>query len=222
MISALTDGRGARMLYEFVSTLHSSFRGIYDTMDQAKSAAPRGTLLGYDNPQAAHLYRDQIVVRPGDYAAVLWLGKVLADGSKVFDIGGNIGIAFYAFQKYLAYPPHLRWVVYDVPAVLAAGNEFKTGRSSAGLEFITSLDSCQGSDIILAAGSLQYIDCSLAEILAPVSKRPKHLLITRTPLYNGPSYCTLQNIGPSVCPYRVFNANEFIQSICRQIGRAHV
>ncbi len=212
--SGLTPERGARAVYEFVSTLHSPFHGIYLTMDQARAAAPKSKPLGYDNPETARLYQDEIIVRPGDYPAVLWLGKVLAESSRVFDIGGNIGISFFAFQKYITYPPNIRWIVYDVPAVIAAGEELAKNRPSAGLEFTTGLDDCPCSDIVLAAGSLQYIDWSLAEVLAKLPTRPRHLLINRTPLYNGPSYCTLQRVGPAVCPYRVFNRSEFLQSIC--------
>jgi putative methyltransferase (TIGR04325 family) len=203
----------ARALYEFASTFHSNFRGIYDTMDQARAAAPRSKPLGYDNSQAARMYSDAILVRPGDYPTVLWLGKALTECSQVFDIGGNIGISFYAYQKYLSYPRNLRWIVYDVPAVIEAGNEFAKERPSSGLTFTASLEQCPGSDIILAAGSLQYIDWNLSEMLAKFVKQPRHLLISRTPFYQGPSYCTLQNIGPSVCPYRIFNRDEFVQSI---------
>jgi putative methyltransferase (TIGR04325 family) len=206
--------RPLRAAYEFGSTLHSNFRGVYDTMDQARAAVPRSKPLGYDNPQAAQMYSDAILVRPGDYPTVLWLGKALTEGSKVFDIGGNIGISFYAYQKYLSYPRHLRWIVYDVPAVIAAGNDFARGRPSCGLTFTASLDECKGSDVILAAGSLQYIDWDLSRILPKFVMLPKHLLISRTPFYAGPSYFTLQNIGPSICPYRIFNRDEFVQSIC--------
>ena len=44
---------------------------------------------------------------------------------------------------------------------------------------------------------------------------PRHLLVNNTPIYDGEAYITLQNMGISYVPYRVFNRAEFVRSLER-------
>jgi putative methyltransferase (TIGR04325 family) len=39
---------------------------------------------------------------------------------------------------------------------------------------------------------------------------PQHILFNKLPLTTGHAYWTLQNFGPAICPYRVFNEKEFL------------
>src|SRR5690606_19469725 len=86
-------------------------RGVYDTYAQACQAAPPSLPLGYDNAGAAALYRDRIErVFPSDYPAMLWLEKAFAQGVRhVFDLGGHVGVSYYAYQRYLRYPEGISW-----------------------------------------------------------------------------------------------------------------
>jgi putative methyltransferase (TIGR04325 family) len=42
---------------------------------------------------------------------------------------------------------------------------------------------------------------------------PRHVLINRLPLDDGPAFVTLQNAGSAFCPMYVFNYDEFIDSL---------
>jgi putative methyltransferase (TIGR04325 family) len=213
ILRALLQDRMLRTVHDFIIALASPFRGVYPSMEAARAAAPRARTFGYDNQQAAEMYRECLQPRWGDYALIYWLGRVIGPGSKLLDIGGNIGLIFYAFEKYVSYPPDFKWVVYDLPASIEAGKKFMAERPRPNLAFTARLEDCPHPDIILASGAMQYIDWELADFLATLSPRPKNILINKLPAYQGPSFVTLQDIGPSIVAYRVFNGPAFIQSM---------
>jgi hypothetical protein len=108
-------------------------RGVFDTRDQAEAEAPRTGPLGYDHVEAAEMYRDRLErVYPSDYAMMLWLQKAFNEGArKVLDLGGHIGIAYYAYQRLIPFPPDVSWRVHDVPAVMESGRPTFSSRRVA-------------------------------------------------------------------------------------------
>ncbi|HLN02609.1 MAG TPA: methyltransferase, TIGR04325 family [Bryobacteraceae bacterium] len=202
-----------RAANDFILALGSPFRGLFQTMEQAEAAAPRSRKFGYDNRQAAELYQQCLAPRWGDYALIYWLSRLIQGGSELLDIGGNIGVVFYAFEKYLCYPSDFKWVVYDLPASVEAGKRFVKDHPREALVFTTRLGDCPNPAILLASGALQYIDRPLSDMLASFSSPPKHVLVNKLPVSDGPPFVTLQDIGPSVCPYRAFNRAEFTASL---------
>ena len=71
----------------------------------------------------------------------------------------------------------------------------------------------EGADIVFSAGLLRYIEQpDLADMISSFKLKPKHILINITPVYEGPSLITLQNVGAASCPYRIFTWQEFISS----------
>lgn len=212
-IAALAHSRIVRAANDFMVGFASPFHGLFHTMEHAKAAAPRTRTFGYDNRQSAELYQHCLTPRWGDYALIYWLSQIIEDGSELLDVGGNVGIAFYAFEKYLRYPPDFKWIVYDLPASIEAGKRLVKERPREALAFTTSLEECPNPAILLASGALQYIDCPLSEMLESFSSLPKHVLINKLPAYEGSQFVTLQDIGPSICPYRVFNRTDFVASL---------
>jgi putative methyltransferase (TIGR04325 family) len=207
----------ATSIHEFVRSFGSNCSGVYPDMQSAQAAAPAHRVFGYDIPEAAELYLDCFEPHWGDYAIIVWLQQVIRPRTTLFDLGGNIGQAFYAFEKYICYPDSFRWIVHDLPASVEAGKRFLKGRPRDHLEFTASLEPFLTSDILLASGSLQYLDWSLPEKLAAVVAPPRHVLINKLPAYDGPEYVTLQDIGPSIVAYRVFNKAAFLAAM-RQAG----
>lgn len=90
-------------------------RGIYASYEEARQHIPQTAPAGYDNADAEiHLDRTDLVW-PSDYPAMLWLSKAFAGGStSVFDMGGNVGVSYYSFARFLEYPANLRWLVCEV------------------------------------------------------------------------------------------------------------
>lgn len=192
------------------------FRGVFSTFEEAALSAPNSRPTGYDNADAASMYVERSKkIYPTDYPVMFWLQKLLADGcANCFDLGGHIGVSYYAYRKYLTYPRTLRWTVHDVPAVMAQGRHWASENDRDGcLSFSDDFDAVSGVDVLMAQGSLQYLPDTLADRLAKLSVRPSHILLNLTPLHNTHSYFTLQSIGTAFCPYRITAKFDFIESM---------
>jgi putative methyltransferase (TIGR04325 family) len=162
------------------------------------------------------MYRERLSrVYPSDYPVLFWMHSIWSDVRRVFDLGGHVGIAFYAYQRYLRYPEDLRWTVLDVPSVLEQGRRLAAERRESRVFFTGDLESADGADILLAAGSLQFIEEPLHSMISRVRRRPRHVIVNRTPMYHGDAFVTLHNNGTAICPYGVFNYSEFVGSMDR-------
>ncbi|WP_454829097.1 methyltransferase, TIGR04325 family [Pseudoxanthomonas wuyuanensis] len=186
------------------------YYGIFASHAQAQEQAQRfssGALpCSYDVEAAGRLYRAQLHrLRICDYAAMFWLERALADGARrIFDLGGHIGLAYYAFGRYLDLPEDLDWCVHDVPRVMAAGQQWAQQHDGRGsLRFSADALEADGSDLLISSGALQYLDYSLPELLARLRRPPPGVLFNLTPMHPLESYFTLQNLGIAVCPYRI-------------------
>ena len=151
-------------------------------------------------------------VQFGDYPILYWLREAFADGRSVLEIGGHLGEAYYGFSTVVKYPDDLTWTVMDVPSIAKAGTELAVNEKRTNIRFISTLETTRGADIVLSTGTLQYLETDLSDAVARMQTRPKHILINFIPVYDGPSFVTIQNIGTAYCAYRVFNRKEFVQS----------
>jgi putative methyltransferase (TIGR04325 family) len=196
-------------------------RGVYRTFAEARAAAPRRTLVGYDQPvihdaesvAQATARSDVGALNPRDYPVLFWLRPLLRGNSTVFNLGGNVGLEYYAYRAKLDFPAGLSWVVCEVPEVVRAGRELADTREAPGLAFTTRFEDANGSDVLLTCGTLQYIEDDLALLLRRLERRPPHVLVNRVPLYEGETFVTLQNLGYAVTPYRIQNRRELVDGM---------
>lgn len=206
-------------LHRFNSiTAHTRrFHGIYPDFASALRDIPAGRLVGYDNEASAEwLAEERLRIVPLDYPVLFWLNKLLPGARMLFDFGGNVGISYFGFRKYLQYPATLTWQVMDVPAVVAAGERISRAEGVDQLRFTTSLDELPQADILLAAGSLHFIERPF-EVLASVPALPAHVLLNKVPVRDLPAAVTLHNMGSALCPYHLFNRAEFLEGF-RSLG----
>ncbi|MDB5068411.1 MAG: hypothetical protein JWM18_4845 [Chloroflexi bacterium] len=205
---------------EFAERL-GAFRGVYGSFDEAYRSAPAGRPTGYDVDGVAEqeILRSRVArVFPYDYPVLFWLRPLLAAGVAVFDLGGHVGVHFHAYGRLLEFPPGLRWVVCEMPAVVEAGRRLVAERDAHGLSFTTSTAEADGADVLLASGVLQYVEGPpLAELLAGLSEPPRHLLINKLPLTDGEPFVTLQHAGIHFPAVRVSNREAFVDSL-RAVG----
>lgn len=186
--------------------------GTFASFDEAMKAAPATLHAGYR--EAPDRYRHKLdALEPSDYPVLFWMGKLLGEARSVVDLGGNVGVTYHAFRRYLRYPEELRWTVVDLPAVLAEGRSVASSRPSGGLQFAAALREVEHSEIFLASGSLQFIAGTMADHLAQLRERPTHLVLNKLPLHEGATVVTLQNTGDSFAPCWLYNARELISSI---------
>ncbi|MDO4682623.1 MAG: methyltransferase, TIGR04325 family [Lautropia sp.] len=191
------------------------FRGVFGSFAEAVASAPKTAPLSYDNPVSARMYLERLFVDDFDYPALFWLGESLREGMRsIVDVGGAVGIKYFAFENHLRYPEDLRWTVVDVPAVVVEGRRFAAERGvGERLGFSADLAVADGVDVFYASGALQYLDRSLPEILATYQRGPRRLLINTTPIHDRHAFFTLNSIGTAYCGYRVEARQAFIQGI---------
>ncbi len=186
------------------------FRGVFPDFASARASAPATKPIGYDNNASAWRLEGELrQVLPTDFPVMFWLQKLIQEQSVVFDFGGNVGISFFNFKPYLVYPEGMRWVVCDVPAVAAAGALIARDRGASQLTFVTDPEGVSKADIYLASGVFQYVEDPFRS-LREATRRPRHVLVNRTPVLDVGSAVTLQSIGTSFCPYYLFNRKEFL------------
>lgn len=204
-------------LYErrFASASRANlFRGVYRDFADARAHTPNTKPAGYDHPAAAAMYRDRMqTLAASDYPALHWVGQLAAKVDSLFDFGGHVGVLYYAFSARAALPKTLRWTVYDVPEVAAAGRQLAASHAKPALHFTSTLADASGCDLFLASGSLQYVEQPLAQMLERLDRLPKRLLINLTPLHAQHQFVTLQNIGTAFCPYLIQQRDAFIGSL---------
>lgn len=210
------EARFGRRFFTHTSLMKNLYLGVFDTFAEALASVPVQRMTGYDNAASADLYRERTRrIFINDYPSLFWLSKMFdAGGHSVFDLGGHIGLAYYAYQRYLRYPQNLRWCVRDVAAVNEAGREWAGEHDlRRQLSFTDQPADADGVDILFAAGSLQYLDYTLADMLRPLQQLPRYLLLNSVPIHINTSYFTVQNMGTACCPYRVTAEREFVDGL---------
>ena len=193
------------------------FYGLYPDFASAIREVPPYWIQGYDNEQTADRNaHERLQICAFDYPIMFWLQRLLPECRLLFDFGGNVGISYFGYRKYLQYPASLTWLIYEVPAVAALGARIAAEEGAHQLRFTTELDELQRADILLAAGSLHFVDKPF-ELLRSVATPPRHVLLNKVPLRDRPAAVTLHNMGTALCPYHLFNRSEFLGSF-RSLG----
>jgi putative methyltransferase (TIGR04325 family) len=195
------------------------FQGVFGDFEEALRNSPRHVPTGYDVPETADYYGDRLDrVLHDDYPALFWLARAF-DGApgrcRLVEIGGHVGLAYYGFEKHVAYPEGLEWVIVDVPSVTAAGQRLAQSRGRTNLSFANDLSEVsQGVDILFAAGSLQYVPPpAFPERVRAMVPLPAHILINKTPVTEGDTFVTLQDIGVAHCAYRVCSRRDLVDPL---------
>jgi putative methyltransferase (TIGR04325 family) len=192
----------------------NAFNGVYPDFATATAAIRPDRQIGYDHEGPAAMYRERAQqVYPSDYPVLYWMRRILEPGSSVFDLGGHVGVSFYAYERYLGYPEGLHWTVSDVPSVTQAGVELAKENGRSELSFTNDPSDANGFDVLLASGVLQYLEPRLDDILGSLSEKPRHLILNLTPLHAEHDFVTLNNIGHSICPYRVQCRSRLVDRI---------
>jgi len=195
-------------------------RGVYKSFAEAEAAAPPSVRCGYnqegigqtDSVAWVTARSDIGEMERSDYPVLFWLTPLLQEGTVVFNLGGNVGLEYYAYRQRTPFPDRLRWIVCEIPEIVKAGEAIAAARD-ADLEFTTRFEDASGSDVLLTCGTLQYLPVPLADMVAGLSNRPSKILINRVPLSEQDTFVTLQNLGYSVTPYRIQNRRELIEQL---------
>jgi putative methyltransferase (TIGR04325 family) len=189
------------------------FDGIFPSFAAAEAAIPAGRSSGYDNCASAERNIDEWrVVYPSDYPVMFWLAKLMPECKLLFDWGGNVGLKYFAYDEYFQYPEPLIWLVADVPAVVDVGRAIARREGTRSLQFTSTLDELPRADVLLAAGSLHFIDDPFGQLHA-LTKLPPHFILSKVPTHAAASAWTLNNMGTAMCPYHLFNRDELVRTV---------
>lgn len=187
------------------------FVGVYSGYPEALKAIPAQRSAGWDHEAVAGIWVDEIApMQPSSYAVFLWIDRLLGPGQTLVDFGGSIGLGYFAYQRFRKLPDGSRWVVAEVPAIAEQGRRVAEREHAAALSFVTRLEDAPRADLLLSAGALQYMEESVPGLLERLGSKPRHLIFNKLPLTEAEGYWTLQNFGPAVSPYRVYNEREFL------------
>ena len=201
--------------WRFARGWQGSCFGVFADFAAANGAAPGNKPLGFDCPEYAAEFQDRLArVFSYDYPILFWLAPLLRENIQIFDLGGHVGMHFYVYSKYLSFPRRLGWTVCDLPEITRRGEDLARQRGASGLSFTNRLEAAESCDILIAAGSLQYIESpSLSVLLSGLTSKPRHLILNKVPLYDGKQFVTLQNGGAAFHPQYIFNRREFVDSL---------
>lgn len=202
------------------ATLQHAFHGVFDSFAEAEAAAPSSKPSSYDNDASAKMYVGWHDVADHDYPALHWLHDWVRRRrcAVIADLGGSTGIKFRAFDPVLDLAPEVRWLVVEVPAVVALGRRLAQEEGIAHrLQFTASFEEASGCDVLLASGSLQYLPQSLPELLGGLDRLPARVIVNTTPVHPDRGFFTLNSIGTAVCPYRVSARGELVDQM-RALG----
>lgn len=191
-----------------------SYHGVYASFEEARAELPASNEFDQDSLAEEYLNVRMNQVFAYDYPVMWWLQQAFASGARrVLDIGGSVGVHFYAYARYMAMPEDLSWCVVEVPAMANIGREEAHKRGAGALSFITDIAQASACDIVISAGALQFFEYRRpTELLATDRLQPTHVLLNKLPLYEGPDFVTAQNIGDGCyAPFHVHNRGGFIE-----------
>lgn len=204
------------------STDLNLFRGLFKSFEEAAAAAavPAVKPVGYDNEGPALMYSERTIqIYVSDYPVLYWLSKLFSEGcTRVFDVGGHIGVGYYAYQKYIQFPSEIQWCVFDVPAVVRRGQDLAIAWDKLNRLTLTSeFNKAEDSEVIFASGSIQYLPTTLKDLLSGLQRKPKYLVVNLLPIHSRETYYTVQTIGSAFCPYRIESHFSFTRGLA-EIG----
>jgi putative methyltransferase (TIGR04325 family) len=149
-------------------------------------------------------------IRTSDYPPLYWLNRIRP--KVLFDLGGSVGNLYYLYQDYLDSKPS--WIVYDLPEIVERGKALAIDRNTQNLSFSTNLSAGKDCDVLLASGSLQFWEESMAWLLNAMGSKPRHIIINRTLLTEQkPSFVILQYIADAALPKMIRNRGELIAEL---------
>ncbi|PNG48965.1 MULTISPECIES: methyltransferase, TIGR04325 family [unclassified Variovorax] len=198
---------------------HGFYFGLFDSFEAARAWLPKNPEFGQDALATEYVDVRTKKVFAYDYPVMWWLEHAMRGGAtRVLDIGGSVGVHYYAYRRYIDMPAALRWHIVEVPTMISIGRKLAADTGASALDFTEDLQQAvteEAADIWISAGAIHYFeDATPGLLLKNCRARPRHVLLNKLPLYKGESFITAQNIGEGAfAPMHVYNRGRFIRDI---------
>ncbi|HVC91676.1 MAG TPA: methyltransferase, TIGR04325 family [Acidobacteriaceae bacterium] len=188
------------------------FTGVFSTYEEAQSHIPPSYRIGWDNQESSRLWLTHYdMIQPTAYSTFFWIQTILKENDSVVDYGGSIGLSYYGYTERTSLPQGVTWNIVEVPKIAEAGRHLAEKNHAAGLVFYDELRQAPPAKLFFSAGTIQYIRDGVPGCLEKLASLPLHVIINKVPLTDRtPSFWTIQNFGPAISSYRVYNRSEFL------------
>jgi len=198
-----------------------TYRGVFDSFSEAHARATNQIATDYDviNTEKGKNLDQELPtiekkVLDTDYPLLFWLARLIEASHRILDLGGSIGQSFYSFENYFPYPDNIKWVVSELPGAVEIGQKVAKQRGEERLAFVDSnhMD-LEKADIFMTAGTIQYMDTTISEVLRQLSKPPVHVLIHNIPVHSSDDFWTLQNLKVCEVPYHIHSMAGIVSNL---------
>lgn len=223
-IELLPYGRDVYLALAGQPRLGIAYRGVYPAADAARASIPARRTNAYDRVnELKGQNQDDEKEKLGswfsdvDYPLLFWVSRQIEPGLRVLELGGNLGHFYYSLADRAPLPDDHHWTIAELPEAVDLGRKIAAERGESRLEFIVSdrIEQAPECDLFVTAGTIQYMERSLADMLASLPRRPRTLLVHNTPMHRDREYWTRQDLGVCEVPYRVQSRSKFIDEIER-------
>lgn len=150
-------------------------------------------------------------------SALMWIAARSRGKLNILDFGGSMGSTYYQNKLFLDSLDEVNWCIVEQPGFVQAGKElFEDER----LGFFHNIDDCFmfcDIDVVLFSSVLQYLENPHKIIDQVISKKPKFIIIDRTPFITNKSRITIQTVNPAIYTARYpcwfFNESDLISGL---------
>lgn len=199
-----------------------TYRGVFDSFEGAQSQSERALANEYDviNKQKGEHLEEELPqlesrVLDIDYPLLFWLSRLIEPSDHILELGGSIGQGFYSFEHYFPYPPGIRWTIAELDAAVEAGSRLAHQRHETRLQFVTSanIGSTDRANAFMTAGTLQYMNTSVQDIISQLAGLPDHVIIHNLPAHDSEDFWTLQYLDVCEVPYHIHSLATVVPAI---------
>jgi putative methyltransferase (TIGR04325 family) len=190
------------------------FRRKFDSLSDARRAAAVFNASGHEHPANVRRHLTALGnIRESDYPVLYYWSQIRPEPLRVFDLGGNVGNLFYAYDRYLRFPDEMAWNIVELPSVRAAGEKLAEEKNESRIRYVETIGSSDDVDLFLSSGSLQYFDDSLPDLLRQLTRLPNHVIVNRVPVCNGKEVCTVQDAWTFLVACKIQNRETLVGSM---------
>jgi len=191
-----------------------AYRKTFRSFEEAQRTACRYIEAGHEHEDDVRIHAAlSLRIRESDYPVFYHWARMSPSPSRVFDLGGNIGNLFYAYQNYMKFPEGMRWTIYDIPPIRAAGQLIANHRNESRILFVDSMEPAADCDLLLASGCLHYFEQPLHSLLGSLPKLPRNVIANRMPVSEGPGIVTVQDNKTYLVPCKIHNRSDFVKGM---------
>ncbi len=201
-------------LLRYVVDLLLGYRRTFAAFAEAQACSSRYIDAGHEHTEeiSQHVAFSS-VVRESDYPVLFFLSDSSHGLRTIFDLGGNVGNLFYAYQRYLKFSDDLIWMVLDLPAQKSFGERFAAEKNERRIRYVDSFAAASGVDLFISSGSLHYFEPPLSEMLGQLTVLPHRVVVNRTPCSSVDDLVTVQEGKGCLVPCKLHSKNKLIEGM---------